>query len=70
MKYYATMGQRHVHSIEGVTVDKDSVVEIEAEDYDKAYQFANEVFQNKWCGLYENPEMSYYHRGVVLSLKA
>lgn len=69
-KYYATMGQGHTHRINGVTVDCDSVVEIEADDYNSAYQFANEIFERKWCSLYEEPSMEYYPRGVVLSLKA
>ena len=64
------MGQSHVHSISGVTVDKDSIVEIEAEDYNSAYAYANEVFERKWCSLYEKPNYEFYPRGVVLSLQA
>lgn len=69
-KFYATMGQCHAHSINGVTVDKDCMVEIEAEDYNSAYAFADKVFKNKWCGLYEDPDLEFYPRGIVLSLVA
>lgn len=65
-KFYATMGQGHTHRINGVTIDCDSVVEIEAGDYNAAYEFCNVLFERKWCSLYENPEMDFYPRGVVL----
>jgi len=32
-KFYVTMGQVHTHSINGKTIDKDCVVEIQAEKY-------------------------------------
>lgn len=68
--FYATQGQSHTHRIQGVTVDCDSLVAIEAEDYGTAYAYANEIFNNKWCSLYEEPDLEYYPRGVVLTLTA
>lgn len=69
-KYYVTMGQAHVHSIQGETVDKDSVVEIEAEDYNTAYDFAYGLFGTKFCTVNAEPHLEYYPRGIVLSLHA
>lgn len=65
------MGQCHTHRINGVTIDCDSLVEFEAERYVDAYQAANEIFERRWCGLYEpnKTEFSLYPRGVVLQIK-
>jgi hypothetical protein len=70
MKYYATMGQSHTHRINGVTIDCNGLVEIEANNYEDAYEFCNQIFSRKWCSLYEEPHMEFYPRGIVLSLTA
>lgn len=66
-KFYATMGQGHTHRINGVTIDCDSVLEVQADDYNTAYEFCNILFERRWCSLYEKPDMTLYPRGVVLS---
>lgn len=66
MKFHVTMGQAYTHSVVGKTIDKDCVVEIEAENYDKARTIAFEVFGGKFCSMYEEiPNMSFYPRGII-----
>ena len=69
MKFYATLGQAHVHRVSGVTLDCDSLLEVESPDYNAAYSFCNELFKGVWCSLYETADLDLYPRGVVLSLK-
>lgn len=59
---YFTFGQTHVHSVGGVTFDKDLVVKITAED-PRAEMVRH--FGVKWGMEYdEMPDLSYYPRGV------
>lgn len=64
-KFWFTFGQQHVHSVDGVTFDKDLVVEIEAEDYNAAREKMAETFGLKWAFQYdEMPDMDYFPRGI------
>jgi hypothetical protein len=59
---YFTFGQTHVHSVNGITFDKDCVVKITAAE-------PREVMVNnfglKWGFEYkEQPNMDFYPRGV------
>jgi len=64
--YWITFGQVHVHSINDNTIDKDCVVEIQAEDEEQARDKAFEMFGPQFCFLkaYE-PDMSYFPRGII-----
>lgn len=63
--YYGTFGQVHIHKIDKVTFDKDCVVEIKAEDEEKAREYMFAVFGQKWAFLYkEKPDMEYFPRGI------
>ena len=65
-KFYVTMGQVHVHSIDEKTIDKDCVVEIEAVDYEQGRKKAFELFDNKFCFIkQEKPDMSFFSRGII-----
>lgn len=58
-----TFGQVHVHSVNGITFDKDIVVEITAED-PRARMI--EHFGMVWGFEYDKkPNMEYYPRGIV-----
>ena len=64
-KYYFTFGQSHAHSVAGKTYDKDCVVEIDAENSNKAREKMFECFGDKWSFQYdEKPEMEYFPRGI------
>lgn len=64
-RYWFTFGQQHVHSVDGVTFDKDIVVEIEAEDYESAREKMVELFDLKWAFQYrEIPNMDHFPRGI------
>lgn len=66
MKAYITMGQAHIHRISGKTIDKDVVVEIEAEDETALNDRANYLFGREWIMMYASPpDMSFYPRGIV-----
>lgn len=62
-KAYFTFGQYHAHAVNGITFDKDCVVEIEADD---PRQVMYETFGQKWAFEYSNlPDMRYFPRGVI-----
>jgi len=65
-KHYFTFGQVHVHSVNGKTFDKDCVVEITAEDGNKARKKMFDTFGAKWAFQYDNkPDMKYFPRGIM-----
>lgn len=45
-KYYITFDQIHVHSINGKTIDKDCLVELEAETHREAHEKAMKLFDS------------------------
>lgn len=64
--YWITFGQVHVHSINNNTIDKDCVVQIEAESSEAAREKAFELFGPKFCFIKDfEPDMSYYRRGII-----
>lgn len=68
MKFYISFGQVHTHSINGVTIDKDCVVEIEADSRGAAHEKAMIFFDGVFHNVYTEPHTEYFPRGVVLSL--
>lgn len=65
MTFYFTFGQSHAHRSGNVTLDKDCVVEIEAESSEEARKIMFDTFGQKWSNQYdEKPDMSYYQRGI------
>ena len=66
-KHYFTFGQVHVHSVNGITWDKDCVCCIEATDSDAARQIMFETFGNKWAMQYgiSNLHLEHYPRGII-----
>ena len=65
-KFYFTFGQRHVHSLNGKTFDKDIVVEIQSETSGEARKKMVSFFGDKWFTHYEEkPDMRYFPRGIV-----
>ena len=66
MKYYISMGQIHTHSIEGKTIDKDCIVEIEAEGRTAAQEMAYKMFGREYSFVYnERPNMVFFPRGII-----
>jgi len=64
--FWITMGQAHVHNIDGQIIDKDVVVEIEAPNAAVARCRAYELFGFKWSMLYtENPGMDFFPKGII-----
>ena len=68
MKFYISFGQTHTHSINGVTIDKDCVVEIEAESRGAAHERAMDIFDGVFHNVYDEPHINYFPRGIVLSI--
>lgn len=62
-KRWFTFGQIHAHSVNGVTFDKDCVVEIEAADpREKMFQ----TFGPKWSMEYDQPpDLRHFPRGII-----
>lgn len=64
-KFYFTFGQIHTHSVNGVTFDKDIVVEIKARSYEEARDIMFKTFGARWAFQYDKkPDMSYFSRGI------
>ena len=68
-KFYITFGQVHVHSVNGKTLDKDCLAEIEAESHGAAHALAMDIFKGVFhqCLLEkELPEViHYFPRGII-----
>jgi len=61
---YFTFGQTHVHSVNGITFDKDTVVKITAED---PRQVMWDNFGDKWAMEYASePEKRFWNKLVEL----
>jgi len=69
MKLYVTFGQTHAHNVNGKTFDRDSVCEIECDNYDHGWHIASEAFDTKYFALYSQdeikPKMEYFPRGII-----
>ena len=66
--FYFTFGQAHVHSVNGITFDKDCVARIMATDYNIAREAAFRYFGTQWAFQYANLEdvrIGYCSRGVI-----
>lgn len=59
---YFTFGQKHTHSYNGVTLDRNIVIKITADNpRDKMF----ELFGDKWCFEYDKePNMEYFPKGI------
>ena len=69
-KTYITFGQVHVHSVEGMTFDKDCVACIIHDEKVNGRDIAFELFSDKWHQSYTQERMSdgfmkYYPRGII-----
>ena len=69
-KFYITLGQAHKHLIDHKIWDKDSVLEIKAEDVGKAENYAFENIGKSWCMCTseEEHDPSFYPKGVIKSI--
>ncbi len=66
MKFYITFGQAHAHVFNGKTLDKDTVVEIEADDKGDANAWAVATFGAKYSVVYPDlPDMRFFPKGIV-----
>ena len=66
MKVYITFGQVHTHSVNGKTLDKDSVAIIEADSIGDGREKAMEMFDGVFHrALGKAPDMSYFPRGFI-----
>jgi len=69
-KHYVTFGQKHTHSINGKTLDKDTVAVYEAKDSVEGRDKAFEYFGDKFFTDYHNTQfdhnsLKYFPKGVV-----
>ena len=70
MKIYITFGQDHIHKVNGITFDRNSVAEIGCKDYGQGREIAFELFGDKFFTSYNEekitPElMSHFPRGII-----
>lgn len=70
-KHYVTFGQKHIHSINGKTLDKDTVAVYEAENYvegrNKAFEYFGDKFFTDYHDTQWNEEelLHYFPKGYV-----
>lgn len=70
IKTYVTFGQKHVHSVNGKTIDKDCVVVIKAESVEKGREKAFEYFGDKFFTTYSEKiwnevSLGFFPRGYI-----
>ena len=69
-EFYITMGQEHIHKVDGKIIDKDCVAVITAPDHTEARKIALDLFGTKFCTSYESSgftseALKYYPRGLI-----
>lgn len=72
MKFLFTLGQNHTHRFGTITLDCDGVIEVDAEDSERAREKMFDLFDQKWSMQYGEGklDMSYFPRGIILRLEA
>lgn len=70
MKTYITFGQVHTHSINGITLDKDSIAAIEHDKEESGHKIAMVIFDTKFHQAVKEESLtedflSYFPRGVI-----
>ena len=70
MKTFVTFGQTHTHSVNGKTLDKDTVAIIESRSSEEGRRIAFQLFDRQFC--FEYPEdywdessMKHFPKGYV-----
>lgn len=67
--YYISFGQGHRHEFNGMILDKDCLLLVQAESWEVARQGLIRLFGQKWSNAYQPPEMklvlSSFPRGIV-----
>ena len=69
-KTYVTLGQNHMHRINGKVIDKDCVAVIECSDAQEGRKIAFELFGPQWCFEYHESQwkasnLKYFPRGYI-----
>lgn len=69
-KHYVTFGQTHTHSVNGKTLDKDTVAVFNADNYSEGRAKAFEYFDDKFFTDYHDNEwnedhLKYFPKGYV-----
>lgn len=71
--WYFSFGQAHVHEVDGVTLDKDSLVAIKAPSAGAARQLMFNTFGRRWAMQRGHDELAdalpHFPRGIVLELE-
>jgi len=70
MKTYITFGQIHTHSINGITLDKDSVAVLEHDKEESGHEIAMQLFDAKFHQAVSRETvtgefLSYFPRGLI-----
>ena len=69
INYYISFGQVHVHSFNGMTLDKDILLCIKAHNYLDAIKIARTAFNNQYACIYKEEDineelMKHFPRGI------
>ena len=68
-KYYFSFGQDHEHKFNGVKLDRDVLLEIEAENSINARKIMFEAFNRKWSNQFNEDALveilDFFPRGII-----
>ena len=73
VKVIITFGQGHTHEIDGIKIDRDSLVRMAGPSYAACRKKAFELFGRKFCTTHVEEHFKsheYFPRGIVLEIKA
>lgn len=69
MKLYITFGQGHCHVVDGKTLNKDTIAELECSSYEEGRQKAFNLFGCKWSFDYQEADLGrilpFFPAGIV-----
>jgi len=72
-KYYATLGQSHIHEIDGKKWDKDGLLEFEAKNLEKVDEYLFKNFGHKWGTVLIEAELEtalqHFPKGIIATVK-
>ena len=65
--FYFSFGQSHIHRIDGITLDADVLLKVEAKDSEEARDRVWKAFEAKWSMQYNEDTVNfkYFPRGAV-----
>jgi len=69
MDLYVSFGQSHKHTINGATLDRDSIAKVTGDNFTDCRKKCHRLFGDKFCFTYDwddiKDKMHYFPRGII-----